>query len=172
MKLLFLYMFLNIANPNSDTVMHHSNYFIAMQYKGLSNCIYKVYVTDSLIMCAKVNGYITIEPSFGMGTTVPKSRMHDPEAYVNKEIEAKYPPLLSDIHGFLTADNQNFIIRKKDISKIYYDPTKKWGMGYYPHNGRIFIEVSEKVYNNQRKREFILIGDQNPDEILKLLNTK
>ncbi len=60
-------------------------YFIAMEYKGLSNCIYKVYVADSLIFGAKVNGYITVQPSYGMGKFVPKEKMHDPDAYVDEK---------------------------------------------------------------------------------------
>ena len=173
MKLLLLYLFLNKSKLSTDTlVANKAAYFIAMEYKGLSNRIYKVFITDSLIMCAKVNGYITVEPSFGMGTVVPKSVMHNPEAYVNAEIAAKYPDLLADNQQFLKADKDNFIIRKTDIKKIYYNPEKKWGMGYYPDNGRIIIETTRKVkdYNNSLEREFILVGDQDPDETLKLLN--
>ncbi len=152
-----------------DTVIHKPEYFIAMEYKGLSNCIYKVFITDSLIMCAKVNGYISVEPNFGMGTSVPKELMHNPEAYVNKDMEAKYHGLLSDIQGFLKANKQNFIIRKKDILKIFNNPEKKWGMGYYPQSGRIITQTIKADYNKLPERELILVGDQNPDEILSKL---
>jgi hypothetical protein len=171
MKLLLLFMLLNTAKPYADTVQNKTPYFIAMEYKGMSNCIYKVFITDSLIMCAKVNGYITVEPSFGMGTVVPREVMHIPEAYVNRNMEGKYAGLLSDNQQFMKADKANFIIRKSGIARIYHNPEKKWGMGYYPHHGRIIIQTKTKVkgYNNSLERELILIGDQDPDVILKML---
>jgi hypothetical protein len=167
MKILLLFLLLNKTKPVTDTVKTKPIYFIAMEYKGISNCIYKVFITDSAIMCAKVNGYITISPSFGMGTVVPKNVMHNPEAYVNKKMEAKYDLLLlTDEHKFLKADRQNFVIRKTDIKNIYHDPTKKWGMGYYPHNGKIIIQTTLPSY---REIELILVGDQNADEVLQKL---
>src|SRR5579872_4195409 len=142
-------------------------YFIAMEYKGMSNCIYKVYVTDSLIYGAKVNGYITVQPNYGIGRSVPKERMHDPEAYVDKTMD-KYDNLLSDHSAFLTLDKDNFIIQKADIKRVYHNPKKKWGMGYYPHAGRIEIETVKTPENRKSDRELILVGDQNPDLILGL----
>lgn len=169
MKLLLLFFLVTKPIIINDIRVNEPPHFIAMEYKGFSNCIYKVYITDSLIMCAKVNGYITVEPNFGIGTTIPKTSMHNPEAYVDSTMAAKYPDLPSDIPGFLKANNQNFIIRKKDIADITFNPQKKWGMGYYPHNGRVIVKVKEKVYNNKTEREFILIGDQNPEEVLTML---
>ena len=71
-------------------------YFIAMEYKGLSNCIMKIYVTDSLIMGAKVNGYITCY----IGNTVPMKYVREPEAYVKKKLDS-YDELLTDESAFL-----------------------------------------------------------------------
>jgi hypothetical protein len=41
-------------------------------------------------------------------------------------------------------------------------------MGYYPDHGRIIIQTTRKVkdYNNSPEREFILVGDKDPEEIL------
>ncbi len=108
-----------------DTIIDEPNYFIAMEYKGLSNCIYKVFITDSLILGAKVNGYITVQPNFGAGKVIPKNVMHSPEAYVDKAVDAKYKNLLFDEGRFLAADKENFIIRKTDIKKIYHNPKPK-----------------------------------------------
>ena len=121
-------------------------------------------------MCAKVNGYISVENGLGIGRTVLKSEMHDPEAYVDKNLNAKYTEPLPDIPKFLDSDRQNFIIRKKDIKKVYNNPAPKWGMGYYPYGGRIIIETTKKMYNSSRTTELILIGDQNPEEILAKIN--
>jgi hypothetical protein len=157
---------LSIAQPQHVT-LGAPPHFIAMEYKGMSNCIYKIYVTDSLIFGAKVNGYITTEPNFGMGTSIPKDKMHDPESYVDPKMD-KYDTLLSDNAAFLKADGNNFIIRKADIKQVSHNPKKKWGMGYYPHAGRIEIETIKTSENRKGDRELILVGDQNPDLIVGL----
>lgn len=145
-------------------------HFIAMEYKGMSNCIYKVYVTDSLIFGAKVNGYITVQPTYGMGKFVPKEKMHNPEAYVDSAMD-KYDTLLSDQVAFLKGDKDNFIIRRSDIKQVTHNPKKKFGMGYYPHAGRIEIESIKTSANRKGDRELILVGDQNPDQLLSLLKS-
>ncbi len=166
---IFLAIAFMLFNTSAEKIkLDKPVYFIAMEYKGLSNCIYKVYVTDSLLMAAKVNGYITVAPNLGIGTTISKLVMHDPEAYVNKKMDARYDSILFDKKKFLQADNQNFIIRRENIKKVYHDPTPKWGMGYYPHNGKIIIESIKTKENRKSERELILIGDQNSDEILRL----
>ncbi len=170
MKILLLFILLNTIHfPNNQ--QNPTDYFIAMQYKGLSNCIYKIYVTDSLIMGAKVNGYIAAPPNFGIGTVIPADLRLNPESYVNRKMEAKYSALITNNQQFLAADKQNFIIRKKDVKTIFHDPTKKWGMGPYPHNGKIIIQTTQKVrgYFNDTECELILVGDQDPQIILKKL---
>jgi hypothetical protein len=168
MKCLLFFLLANLTLPAADTAINGSCYFIAMEYKGMSNCIYKVYVNDSLVLGAKVNGYITVEGSFGMGKSIPKDLMHSPEAYVDKTMDDKYRSLLSDNDAFLQADKDNFIIRKTDIKKVYNNPGKKWGMGYYPQSGRIEIEALKTPRNRRAERDLILVGDQNPDSVLVL----
>lgn len=150
-----------------DAAINKPDYFIAMEYKGFSNCIYQIFITDNLIMGAKVNGYITVESNFGIGTSIPKAVMNDPEAYVNKEMQVIYPDILFDNKKFMNADKANFIIEKKDVKTIFNNSRKKWGMGYYPQSGRITIKTIKTEYNNSKERELILVGDQSPDEILK-----
>ena len=144
-------------------------YFIAMEYKGISNCILKIYVTDSLIMGAKVNGYIVSQPYLGIGTTVPIKRMHDPEAYVKMKLDT-YDSLLTDQSVFLKRDKYNFIVRRSAIKRIWHDPSHKWGMGYYPDTGKIYLESDVTPENKKGVRELILVGDQNVNEILEMLN--
>ncbi|MHA4810016.1 hypothetical protein ACX0G9_18020 [Flavitalea flava] len=147
-------------------------YFVAMEYKGLLNCIYKVYVTDSLILGAKVNGYITVQPNFGIGHAVGWKVMHIPDAYVNRKMDSKYENILADYEEFMKADKQNFIIRRADVKDIFHDPTPKWGMGYYPHTGKIIIQAINTVKNVKPERELILVGDQNPKEVLALFDVR
>jgi hypothetical protein len=144
-------------------------YFIAMEYKGLSNCILKIYITDSLIMGAKVNGYIVCAPNLGIGTTVPMKHMREPEAYVKKKLDV-YDSLLADESAFLKRDKYNFIVRRSAVIKIWHDPTHKWGMGYYPDMGKIYLESPKTSENKEAVRELILVGDQDAKGILEMLN--
>lgn len=144
-------------------------YFIAMEYKGLSNCIMKIYVTDSLIMGAKVNGYIACAPNLGIGTTVPMKQMHQPEAYVKKKLDT-YDSLLTDESAFLKRDKYNFIVRRSAVAKIWHDRSHKWGMGYYPDTGKIYLESTVTPENKEKVRELILVGSQNANAILEILN--
>ncbi len=131
--------------------------------------MYKVYVTDSLIMGAKVNGYIACGPSFGLGTSVPVKFMHDPEGYIKKKFDT-YDSLLTDEAAFLKRDKFNFIVRRSDVKKIWHDPSHKWGMGYYPDTGKIYVESAINSENKKAVRELILVGDQDPAGILKLMD--
>jgi hypothetical protein len=167
MKSVILLLLLLPIGRTHSSISGNPPHFIAMEYKGMSNCIYKVYVVDSLIFGAKVNGYITVEPNYGIGKSIPKEIMHDPESYVDKKLD-KYDTLLSDASAFLSADKDNFIILKSDITRVYNNPKKKSGMGYYPQSGRIEIETAKSAGNFKGNRELILVGDQNPDVVLGL----
>lgn len=61
--------------------------------------------------------------------------------------------------GFLEANRFNFRVYYDDISNIKYDSRKKWGMGGYPHDGKIYITI------NGTKREFIILGNQSGEKI-------
>ena len=165
-SIILLLLFSSIGQPHS-ALLETPPHFIAMEYKGMSNCIYKVYVTDSLIFGAKVNGYITVQPNYGIGKSIPKEKMHDPESYVDKTMD-KYDSLLSNHSAFLSEDKNNFIIQKSDIKRVYHNPKQKGGMGYYPHAGRIEIETIKTPENRKGDRELILVGDQNPELVLNL----
>jgi hypothetical protein len=155
--------------PVDDLHAQPTPYFIAMEYKGLSNCIMKIFITDSLIMGAKVNGYISCQPNFGIGTSISFKHLREPEAYVKKKLD-DYDSLLSNQTVFLKRDKYNFIVRRSDVKKIWYDPYHKWGMGYYPDTGKIYIESSITPENKELVRELILIGEQHPRQLLALLN--
>jgi len=175
MKFLLFYLLTSSPGYSIDTAIHSNGYFIAMEYKGMSNCIYKVIILDSLILGAKVNGEITVQGSFGIGHTVPQDQMHRPGAYVDSVLNEKYKNQLSgetfDEQGFLEADKDNFIIRKTDIKKVSNNPKKKFGMGYYPYGGRIILETIKTLQNRKSERELILVGDQDPEEVLKLIRS-
>lgn len=140
-------------------------YFIAMEYKGMSNCIYKVYVTDSLVMGAKVHGYVST-----LGNTIPRNKLWDPEQYVDKKMDAKYEGTFSDGAAFLAVEKDNFIIRRSEIDRVYHEWKKKWGMGFFPYSGLLMIEAKKTETNRKSERELILMGEQNPRKALALFN--
>jgi hypothetical protein len=121
MKSAILLLLFSLIWRPQYAVLEKPPHFIAMEYKGMSNCIYKVYVSDSLIFRAKVNGYITVQPNYGMGKSVPKEKMQDPESFVDKTMD-KYDTLLSDHSTLLNEDKDNFIIQKSDIRRVDNNP--------------------------------------------------
>ena len=61
----------------------------------------------------------------------------------------------------------NFLLKTSDIKSAVYNPAIKFGMGPYPHDGRITIET----YDN-KKREFIILGNQSGESIANFITTK
>ena len=143
--------------------------FIAMEYRGMSNLIYRIVVIEDKVIGVKVSGYISVANPMGIGRSVASESLNDPTAYIDEKMEAKYRGANFASDSIVTLDNENFIIRKGDISKCYHNPNKKWGMGYYPHNGRIMIETIKTSTNKRKNRDLILVGYQDEKEILELL---
>ena len=44
---------------------------------------------------------------------------------------------------------------------------KKWGMGYYPHDGKVYVKTK-----NGKKKEFIILGSQSGKEIENWIKKK
>lgn len=62
------------------------------------------------------------------------------------------------------TNHANFSIKFSDICSVVHDPSKKWGMGYYPHDGKLLISTSTGT------REFIILGAQSGQHICASLN--
>ncbi len=147
--------------------------FTAMEYVGgIGNRILKVWVTDSLIFAAKVKG-MTSETTFSQidntELVIPRYKRDDPNSYINEKRILSYHDIdFSKLTPkvFLEIDSKNFVIRKIDIKEAYHNPKKKWGMGRYPHNGRIVIVSIPSEFNRKKTREFILVGNQDERPIL------
>ena len=71
---------------------------------------------------------------------------NDPSSYVSD-------------HRLAGQNNADFTLKYDDISSISFNPHKKWGMGPYPHDGRVIITTPGK------EREFIILGNQSGREI-------
>ena len=77
--------------------------------------------------------------------------LNDPSAYIDDR-------LLKE------RSSANFSIQLKDICSVEHNPRKKWGMGYYPHDGRLLIGTAN------RRREFIILGQQSGKDICARLS--
>jgi len=150
-----------------DFALQEGNYFIAMQYHTLIlNRTYLVLITDDFLIALKVNGAISVEGGKDnltrkvTGTFAVSGDLDNPFSYIkNKYLQ---PLLKQDVYSssILAQDKANFRIDKKDIVKVTYDRRKKWGMGYYPHDGRVYIKT-----NDGKTREFIILGEQSGEAI-------
>ena len=69
--------------------------------------------------------------------------------------------------SIIDVNKTNFLLKTSDIKSAVYNPAKKFGMGHYPHDGRVTIET----YDN-KKREFIILGNQSGKSIANLITTK
>ncbi len=131
--------------------------FVAMEYYALIlNRTFLITIKDGALCGVVCSGLTSIEgggdplTKTATGKLAVHGNLDDPKSYVNAE-RIKQP------------SNANFSIPLSKISKVTYDPRKKWGMGYYPHDGRVFVEAEGK------KREFIILGNQSGKEIAERL---
>lgn len=156
-----------------DFKLDDNNHFVAMQYYGvILNRTYLVLLTKELIIGIKVNGLIGVESGGNViareisKTMTVKGDLQNPYSYM----KSKYLDKVQDCElldrSILDQDKANFIIQRMDISNAYYDPGKKWGMGYYPHDGKVYI-----VTRDGKKKELIILGHQSGEKIATLLLT-
>ena len=140
------------------TIPENDKSFIAMEYYlVIWNRRMRVYITDERICVGKVGGAIA-------STLMIDSQWYVPSFYEDPSWEEKYKNIVPCSLEFLSISMSNFQIKRTEISKVEYNPEKKWGMGGIPHSGRIIITTK-----SGREYEFILLGNQNGNEIVRLL---
>lgn len=152
----------------------NDNYFIAMQYYGLIlNRTFLVILTNGLVLGVKVNGLVSVESGGNVfvkelsKAMAIRGDLQNPYSY----IKSKYIDRIRDCElldgSILVKDSSNFMIKRIDMKSAYYDPKKKWGMGYYPHDGKVYIETFDGM-----KKELIVLGNQSGRKIADLILTK
>ena len=157
-----------------DFELNSDNHFIAMQYFGLIlNRTYIVLLTKDRIIAIKVNGLVSVESGGNIlakelsKTMTVKGDLQNPYSY----IKSKYLDRVRDLElvdaNILAQNKSNFVIHRADIINAYYDPKKKWGMGYYPHDGKVYVATSDG-----KKKEFIILGNQSGHKVASLILTK
>ena len=157
-----------------DFALKSDNHFVAMQYYGLIlNRTFLVILTNNELIGIKVNGLVSVESGGNIiaqeisATMTIRGDLQNPYSYV----KTKYIEKLQDVElldgSILKQNKSNFIIKRADIKNAYYDQKKKWGMGYYPHDGKVYIETKDG-----QKQEFIILGNQSGHKIANFILTK
>lgn len=147
------------------------NYFVAMEYYRLVfNRTFLVLITDEMLIGIKVRGIAGAKTGSDpiVDALVPgvDGDLQDPFTYLSAKYTAGLSTLDVMSDELLKRSRANFRIERKDILKVRYDPTRKWGMGYYPHDGRVYVD---KMWGS---REFIILGNQSGQAIADVLNRK
>lgn len=137
--------------------MHNTWHFVAMQYYGLIlNRTYLVAVDESCIEGKVCRRLTAVEAGGGLtryitGQLAVHGDLNDPYSYMSDQKLAR-------------PHNADFSLSHSEITGITYNPKKKWGMGPYPHDGRITIST----VNGQR--ELIILGTQPGKEIAERIS--
>ncbi len=135
-----------------------------MEYYWLIlNRTFLILLTDTKLIGIKVNGPIGAQSSDPIINLLPLAidgDLQNPNSYINM----KYVERIKDVdllsESFLRIDKANFIINKIDIIRTEHDRSKKWGMGNYPHDGKVYVTTQDNL-----RREFIILGSQSGQEI-------
>lgn len=159
--------------------LEHKNHFIGMEYYWLIlNRTFLVLLTKEYLIGIQGNGTIAVEgeKDFITGINwaepvvkhlVVKGDLTNPYSY----LKASYINKIQDddllSNSFLSKNKANFKINRKEIKNVYYDSTKKWGMGYYPHDGKVYIETFDN-----KKKELIILGNQSGQAIVNWISMK
>jgi hypothetical protein len=145
----------------SEYRLVEGNHFVAMEYYGLIlNRTFLILLTEQYMVGVVANGLVSVTNNGNPLTSIITDSLaihgdlDNPLSYLNEKYLRRVGSLdlLSD--DFLKANRASFRIRFDEISEVAYDPRKKWGMGYYPHDGKVYVTT------HGRRREFIVLGDQ------------
>ncbi len=141
------------------------NMFIAMEYYALIlNRTLLIIAGHDAIVGLKVRGLTSAGRPGGLMTV--GGNLDNPRSYISPRKLAIYEGRSLTPEFVRAASSANFWIGYDQIGRVYHDPKKKWGMSYYPHNGKVYVETKDK------RKEFIILGDQSGDEISNMLRAK
>ena len=155
-----------------DINLTKDNHYIAMQYYGLIfNRTYLVLITDCHLIGIVANGLVSVQGGDPITSLITSSMavdgdLNNPLSYLKE----KYLKRVQDMD--LLEDDvtnkhyANFRLKLSEIDSVKYDPSKKWGMGYYPHDGKVYIKAKNK------KREFIILGEQSGEHVAQVISNK
>jgi hypothetical protein len=144
------------------------NHFIAMEYYRLIlNRTFLVFITPEELIGVKVHGAIgveTAETSTIMPHIVINGNLNNPYSYIDVQYLEQIQDLDLESDKLQSINAGNFKIHRSSIAAVHYDETKKWGMGPYPHDGKVYVTTRDL-----KKREFIILGSQSGEHIANIL---
>ena len=153
----------------AEFVASERKHFVALEYYWLIlNQTFLVLLTDDALVGLKVNGAISVEggrDALTRGITRSmsvKGDLTNPYSYIKSSYAAKYDTVDSSDAAMLALDKSNFKILYKDIASVSFDESKKWGMGNYPHDGKVLITSKDGS-----KRELVILGSQSGEDICR-----
>ena len=146
---------------------NNRNHFVAMEYYALIlNRTFLVLQTKDFLIGLRVRGLVGIESNHDIITKWLSSKyaihgdINNYWSYVRPKLLLQYNDLNLTDGSILKIDKANFLVNRNDIKEINFDPSKKWGVGYYPHDGKVYITTSKF-----RNREFIILANQSGKQI-------
>jgi len=123
--------------------------FVAMEYHAvILNRTFLITVTASQVCGARVHGLLASPP-------VPDPEWRDPAFYPVERLVKRYDGVDVDPEAYVRLDRANFQISLAELERVRFDPRPKWGMGWVPHSGRLYLELGSGV-----TRELMLLGAQ------------
>jgi hypothetical protein len=157
----------------SEYDLQEGNHFVAIEYYALIlNRTFMVLLTPTHLVGVKVNGPISAEGGKDALTRAVTRAMavqdvNNPYAYGRE----KYLKAVDDLDLFgeeiLQKSGGNFRLAYTDIASVQHDPRKKWGMGPYPHDGKIYVTTKAG-----QKKELIPVGKQEGAAIAQAIQQK
>ena len=154
--------------------LNDANHFVAMEYyKLILNRTFIILITEDKIIGLLGNGTISVEGGKDILTKqiskqfAIRGDLSNPYSYLKEKYINEIENDNINSEKILLKNKMNFVINRKDIKDVNYNPKKKFGMGYYPHDGRVTIET-----NDGKKRELIILGNQSGIEIADIIRKK
>jgi hypothetical protein len=135
-------------------------------YYLILNRTYLIILGDTALIGVVGNGIVAAE---GGGDEVTRliskslsvqGDLNNPFSYIKNSYIKNVENLDLEGEDILLQNRANFKIRYDDITSVKYDASKKWGMGYYPHDGKVYVKTRKG-----KKIEFIILGSQSGKSI-------
>jgi hypothetical protein len=133
--------------------------FVAMEYHAvILDRTFLITVTASQICGARVRGLL---PS----PLVPDPEWRDSGLDPVKRLVERDDGVDVDSEAYVQLDRANFQIPLTEVERVRLDPRRKWGMGWVPHSGRLYLELRSGL-----TRELMLLGAQDGAVICERLS--
>ena len=157
-----------------DVELTDKNHFVAMEYYFLIlNRTFLVVKTKGYLVGIQGNGLISVEGGNNFiareiaSTMAVKGNLTNPYSYLKNSYLEKIENVDLLDGSILGVNKNNFLLKISDVKSVQHNPSKKWGMGPYPHDGRVTIETLKN-----EKKEFIILGNQSGQNIANWILAK